>query len=76
MTLTKVGTEAVSLDIITTGCVLLLGKASVSDAQIKELGSTDTNGFVLLTGALKHRTPQGFADTSSLTQVGPIEILD
>jgi hypothetical protein len=75
MTLTGVGTKAVSLDMITTGCVPLLGKASLSDAQIKEFGSIDTNGFVLLAGALKHRSSQEFdpADISSLTQVGPIE---
>jgi hypothetical protein len=74
MRLDKVGTEAVSLDMITTDRVPLLGKAFLTEAQIKAFPSMETNGILLLAGALKHRTPQEFDSEhiSSFKQVKPI----
>jgi phage shock protein A len=84
MTLAGVGTDTVLLDMSKTGCVPLLGKESLTDAQTKGFDSMGTNGILLLAGALKYRTPQEFdlKDISSLQQVeptkkdlGPIEYL-
>jgi hypothetical protein len=60
MTLAEVGTGTVSLDMSTTGCVPLFGEVLLTGTQRKEFVSLDTNGILLLAGALKHRTPEEF----------------
>jgi hypothetical protein len=72
MTLAEVGTGEVSLDMSTTGCVPLFGKVLLTGSQCKEFVSLDTNGILLLAGALKYRTPEEFDPGASLTQVKPI----
>jgi hypothetical protein len=72
MNLAQVGTGTVSLDMSTTGCVPLFGKELLTGTQCKEFVSLDTNGILLLAGALKHRTPEEFDLGASLTQVEPI----